>query len=63
VGGLRGGERAAAFAMCEEREVREEVREEARSGWGGQTLTLKCGATQHSATQAYAAAPLRMASH
>jgi hypothetical protein len=32
-----GRERAAAFAVCEEREVREEVREEARSGLGGQS--------------------------
>jgi hypothetical protein len=58
VGGLRGGERAAATQL----EVREEVREEASSGLGRLTLIRKCGATQHGAAEATAAPP-RVAPH
>jgi hypothetical protein len=53
VGGLRGGERAAAT----QQEVREEVREEASSGLGRLTLIRKCGATLSGAAQATAAPP------
>jgi hypothetical protein len=62
MGGLREGERAAAFVVCEERELREEVREEARSGLERANLNLKCSATQYGAAQASAAPPC-MASH
>jgi hypothetical protein len=53
VGGLRGGERAAAT----QQEVREKVREEASSGLNWLTLIRKCGATQHGAAEATAAPP------
>jgi hypothetical protein len=58
VGGLRGGERAAATQHAGE----------GGSEGGGQlgpgrvTLILKCGATQHGAAQA-TATPLSMAPH
>jgi hypothetical protein len=53
VGGLRGGERAAAT----QQEVREEVREEASSGLGRLTLIRKCGATPHGAAEGTATPP------
>jgi hypothetical protein len=53
VGGLRGGERAAAT----QQEVREEVREEASSGLGRLTLIRKSGATLSGTAQATAAPP------
>jgi hypothetical protein len=54
VGGLRGGERAAATQL----EVREEVREEASSGLGQLTLIRKCGGAAEATS-----APPRVAPH